>query len=291
MFLDNAIKCGLHDRDGLDSGSVSMALLKIFVLLLAVWLGLRWFARKNLYFPERQFYGLPGAYGMSYEDVYFRASDRVQLNGWFIPTKGPLTLLLCHGNAGNISHRVDKIFRFHELGASVFVFDYRGYGKSRGRPSEEGLYRDGEAAYQYLVETRKLPPDHILLYGESLGCAVAVELARHHPARALILESPFTSTIGMANHYYPWLPARWLLRDHYDSLAKMPEIRLPLLLMHSRQDEIVPFSMGQRLFAAATGDKTFFEMVGGHNDGYFETGERYVQAIRHFLVHLAETSK
>lgn len=263
-----------------------MIALKVVLVLALVWSGLSWFICKNLYFPTHEFEALPRSFGMSSGDVFFRAVDGTQLNGWWIPGSGPWTLLFCHGNAGNISHRVHKAFLFHEEGINVFLFDYRGYGKSRGRPSEQGAYRDGDAAYRYLVETRKIAPDRVLLYGESLGCAIAVELARRHPAGGIILESPFTSTIAMANLFFPWLPAQWIIRDRYDNLSKIPQIHIPILILHSPQDDIVPFAMGRKLFEAASGDKTFFEMTGDHNEGYIETGNRYTEAIRRFLQHL-----
>jgi fermentation-respiration switch protein FrsA (DUF1100 family) len=264
-------------------------MIKLILLLVllgcAAW-ALSTLERRSLYFPDHEMAATPQALGLAYDDLTLKSQDGSAINAWFVPAKpgGPgRTILVSHGNAGNISHRLDKIATFHELGLAVLIFDYRGYGKSPGRPSENGTYQDGDAAYAYLTQTRRLPPSDVVLYGESLGCAVAVELARRHPASALILESPFTSTLAMGKLVYPWLPVRWIVRYRYDNLAKIGSLRLPLLILHSSQDEIVPFSMGQQLYAAAPGPKAFFELRGGHNDGYEVTGLGYRDAIRKFL--------
>ena len=236
-------------------------------------------------------FATPAAYGLTFDDLDLRTSDGIKIKAWFIPAVAPHspvpaspTLLFCHGNAGNLSHRLDKLQKFHRIGLNVLLFDYRGFGQSEGSPSEAGTYADAEAAYQYLIQVKTIPPHRIILYGESLRCAVATEMARRHPdAAALILESPFTSTVAMGKRIFPWLPVRWIVRYHYDSLAKIPRIKMPLLIMHSPQDEIVPFEMGRQLYAAAPGPKKFFELTGGHNDGYELTGDRYGQVINEFL--------
>ena len=264
-----------------------LKIVLLVVLLVSAWLGLSSLERRSLYFPDRQVFATPQVYRLAYEDLMLRDSDGTRIHGWFIPKAGRpapgLTLLFCHGNAGNISHRLDKVLKFHQIGLNVLLFDYRGYGQSEGRPSEAGTYLDAEAAYHYLTRTKKIPPARIVLYGESLGCAVAVEMAHRHPAAALILESPFTSTAAMGKRVYPWLPVRWMVRNKYDNLSKIPRIRLPLLILHSPRDEIVPFQMGRQLFAAAPGPKKFFELTGGHNDGYEMTGAAYIQTIDSFL--------
>ncbi len=263
-------------------------IILLVVLVIFAWLGLSSLERRSLYFPDRQLFATPKVYRLDFEDLILKTSDGTKIHGWFIPAgrvKGR-TVLFCHGNAGNISHRLDKLLKFNGIGLNVLLFDYRGYGQSEGNPTEAGTYADAEAAYRYLSETKKIPATQIILYGESLGCAVAVEMARRHPAAALILESPFTSTVEMAKRVFPWLPVDWIVRYKYDNLSKIPQIHIPSLIMHSPQDEIVPFEMGIKLYKAASGPKKFFELTGGHNDGYAVTGKRYTTAIRNFLEHL-----
>ena len=271
-------------------------LIVLLLILSYMWTTLE---RRTLYFPDPLLAVTPAVYRLPYEDLSLTAGDGTPLHGWLIPQAGParrralrpaggsgragVTVLFCHGNAGNISHRLEKALQLHRIGLEILLFDYRGYGKSAGKPSETGTYRDAEAAYDYLVRTRKVPPGRIVLYGESLGCAVAAEIALHHPARALILESPFTSTAAMGRLVFPWLPVRWIVRDKYDTLSKIPSVITPLLILHSPQDEIVPFQMGQQLFAAARGRKQFYALTGGHNDGWEASGAGYLQAIQSFL--------
>jgi uncharacterized protein len=265
-------------------------MMKVFLFLALcgfLWIALRSLEPRSMYFPDKTVFATPKAYGLGYEDVDLMAQDGTKIHGWFIPSlksKGPHpTLLFCHGNAGNISHRLDKVDLFYESGFDVLLFDYRGYGQSKGKPSENGTYQDAEAAYRYLIETRKLAPRKIVLYGESLGCAVAVETALKQSAGALILESPFTSTIAMGKLVFPWLPVKWLVKFHYDNLAKIPHLKMPILILHSPYDEIVPFSMGKILFASAPEPKTFAELRGGHNDGYEVSGPLYLTPIREFI--------
>ncbi len=262
-------------------------LLAFFLLLLVAalgWMWLRSFERSNLYFPEREIVYFPKAYGLPYEEVWLAAKGGPQLNAWFLPAKAEgLTLLFCHGNGGNISHRLEKARRLIGLGLNIFLFDYAGYGQSEGRPSEQATYRDAEAAYAHLVETRGIPPEKIVLYGESLGAAVAVELALRRPCRALILESPFTSTVAMGEHLLPWLPVRFMVRTRYDNLAKIPRVKVPLLILHSPDDDIVPYAMGRALYEAARSEKKFIELKGGHNDGTEAAGPIYTEAIRKFV--------
>jgi len=266
-------------------------LAALLFLLMMNGMAWRWFERSNLYYPSRDISALPRTYGLESEEVFLTTQDGKRIHAWFIPsrTKDPMTLLLCHGNAGNISDRVHKAALLHKVGAAVLLFDYRGYGKSEGTPSEEGTYRDAEASFQYLTGLRGIPLQRIVFYGESLGTAVAVEMAKRHAAGGLILESAFTSTVDMAKIYFPWLPARWIVTYRYDSLSKMPGITVPLLVLHSPSDEIVPYRMGQALYAAAPGDKRFVDLTGSHNDGYLESGDRYPEAVRQFLNHLGTT--
>jgi uncharacterized protein len=263
--------------------------MAVLVLLLGalVWM-VATLEQRSLYFPDKTLAATPQVYQLSYRDLALRAKDGIEVHGWFIPAEKQSatttrTLLMAHGNAGNISHRLDKALLFHQLGLNVLLFDYRGYGLSKGVPSEKGTYRDAEAAYDFLVSELKQRPEQIILYGESLGCAVSVEMAKNHPAAALILESPFTSTVQMGKLVFTWLPVQLIVRYRYDNLAKIPNVHMPVLVMHSPTDEVIPFSMGRSVFEAANEPKRFFELTGGHNDGYERSGKRYLEAIERFL--------
>lgn len=266
------------------AGPAVPAAVHWLIVLLLFWVGLRWFERINLYIPSRAITAHPGTFGLKYEDLRLKASDGPTIHAWFIPN-GPQSpaLLVSHGNGGNMSHRMEKLMIFRKAGASVLMYDYRGYGQSSGSPTEEGTYRDGEAAYLWLTQVKGVPPERIVLYGESLGCGVAAELALRRKAAGLILESGFTSTVDMARVILPFLPVSWMVLFRYDSLAKIPRIRIPLLVMHSPTDDVVPFPMGRQLFEAALEPKTFFELKGDHNEGFLETGKPYEEAIHRFL--------
>jgi uncharacterized protein len=256
------------------------------VVLLAVTGLLLAFQRQLIYFPQRQLDLLPADLGLRSEEAILDA-EGVRVHAWWLPADGArLTVLMCHGNGGNISHRLDRAARIQQqLGASVLLFDYRGYGKSEGRTDEEGTYRDARAAYRFLVATKGVDPAALVLFGESLGAAVAVQLAIEQPARALVLESPFTSIPDMARAAYPFLPpAGPLLRTRYDTLSKVPRLRMPLLVLHGETDGIVPITQARRVFGAAPEPKRFWAIPGAdHNDTYLVGGAPYWQVWREFL--------
>ncbi|MDX1605666.1 MAG: alpha/beta hydrolase [Candidatus Competibacterales bacterium] len=239
--------------------------------------------------PGRALEATPAALGLDYETVEPRTADGLTLHGWFVPHPKPRgVLLFCHGNAGNISHRLDSIRVFHELGLSVLIFDYRGYGRSEGRPSEAGTYRDAEAAWEYLTGTRGIPPGRIVVFGRSLGAAVAAELATRVRPAALILESAFTSAPELAGELYPWLPARHLTRFRYATIDALARLEAPLLIIHARGDEIVPYAHARRLFEAAPEPWRLLELRGGHNDGFLVSIGIYRSGLDAFLdAHLA----
>lgn len=240
-----------------------------------------------LYFPTRPLEATPRKIGLPFAEVSLRTADGETLHGWFVPAApGGATLLFFHGNAGNISHRLDSLRIFHDLGLNVFIFDYRGYGQSSGRPSEEGTYRDAEAAWRYLTEVRHLAPQEIVLFGRSLGGSVAAWLAIRTVPRALILESTPTSVPDLAADLYPWLPARWLSRFRYDALAALQKARCPILLIHSPEDEIIPFAHAEQLFAAAAAPKQLLRIRGDHNGGFLLSGPLYRNGLRDFLAAL-----
>jgi len=239
--------------------------------------------RALIYVPIRELGGTPASLGLAYQDVWFQAEDGVRLHGWLVPGTRPATLLWCHGNAGNISHRLDNIRDIHvRLGIGVFIFDYRGYGLSEGSPSEAGLYQDARAARQALVQDLGIPAEQIAYFGRSLGAAVALELALTHPPPGLILESPFLSVRAMANRTVPGIGA--LFRTRFDSLEKVGRVRTALLVLHGDADEVVPYAHGRRVYEAAAEPKAFYTIAGAHhNDTYLVGGNDYWEAWRRFL--------
>jgi fermentation-respiration switch protein FrsA (DUF1100 family) len=249
-----------------------------FVVLLS------FYQNSLLYFPTRSVAVTPSDVGLEFEKLELKTEDGVHLAAWFVPATLPRgTILFCHGNGGNISHRLDSLLLFHRLGFDVLIFDYRGYGDSEGQPSELGTYRDVEACWRYLTQERGVAPGRIILFGRSLGGAVALYLASHETPGALILESTFTSVPDLAAKLYPLFPVRLICRMQYDSLARIGQIRSPVLIIHSREDEIIPFNHGQRLFAEAKDPKSFLELRGGHNDGFLASGQGYILGLNTFL--------
>jgi len=237
---------------------------------------------RMVFFPTATLVTTPDRHGLAFEDVELTAEDGVPLHGWFLPSPDArATLLFFHGNGGNLSHRIDSLRIFHDLGLSVFILSYRGYGRSGGRPGELGTRRDATAAWRYLRENRGVPADQIVLFGRSLGAAVAAELAVRETPGAVILESPFTSAADLGGELYPWLPVRLLLRHQYDVLGQVEAISAPLLVVHSRHDEIVPFHHGREIAAAAGAG--LLELRGGHNDAFLRSREAYVEGLRAFL--------
>jgi hypothetical protein len=243
------------------------------------------FETRLIFFPSRGHDVTPAGLGLAYEDVRLTAEDGVRVHGWYLPVpEARWVTLVSHGNAGNISHRLDRALLIQSrLRSSVFLYDYRGYGESEGSPDEGGTYRDVRAAYRFLSEEKKVPPDRIVLFGESLGSAVSLELALAHPAAALVLEAPFTSVPDMARATI-FAPLAPLVRTRYENLAKIGRLRMPLLVLQGDRDEVVPFAQGRRLFEAAPEPKRHYAIRGaGHNDTYIVGGEEYWRAIADFL--------
>jgi uncharacterized protein len=234
--------------------------------------------------PGRDLSASPADIGLDYETVTLQTDDGLHLSAWFIPHTAPrATLLFFHGNAGNLSHRLESIRLFHDLGLAVFIIDYRGYGQSEGSPTEAGTYRDAAAAWRYLVDERHIAPQEIVIFGRSLGGAIAAELASSTRPAALTLESAFTSVPNMAARLYPWLPVRWLSRYRYDTQSALEAITCPVLIIHSREDDIIPYAEGEQLFAHAREPKQFLELHGGHSDGFLVSREAYTRGIDDFL--------
>jgi fermentation-respiration switch protein FrsA (DUF1100 family) len=248
------------------------------------------FQSRLIYYPQigREITITPQAYGLGYESVSIPTEDGETLHAWWVPAPGPEgaargIILLFHGNAGNISQRIEYLLMFSRLGYATLIVDYRGYGRSSGEPSEQGTYRDARAAWQWLAQVRGAKSTDIIIAGESLGGAVASWLAVQHAPRALMLMSAFTSAPDLAAQIYPFIPARLITRYSYDNLVNIRSLNLPLLIAHSRDDDIVPFAHGQALFAAASGPKQFIEMRGGHNEAFIFAREDWRNAVASFL--------
>ncbi|MFC1576379.1 alpha/beta hydrolase [Candidatus Omnitrophota bacterium] len=261
---------------------MKIAILFIIVIIIFV-AGIRYIERHSIFYPMKEMSFIPSDIGLAYEDIYFTTSDNKELNGWFVPGKDDgTTLIFAHGNAGNISHRLDKLRIFNELGVNVFIFDYRGYGKSEGVPSENGVYKDIEAAYYYVVNVKGIPPEEIILYGESIGGAPCIYLAGKSKVRALITEETFTSVKDMARVIYPFMPSI-LFSNRFNALAKIKEVTCPKLFIHSIDDEIVPFRLGEKLFNAAPEPKKFLKIHGSHNTAFLDAEKEYKEGLKSFL--------
>jgi hypothetical protein len=259
-----------------------ISLIVIFYLGIVALLFL--FQERLVYLPTRTWVATPAEVGLPYEEISFEAADGVKLSGWFVPARPARgVVLFFHGNAGNISHRLWSLEMFHRLGQSVFIIDYRGYGQSEGRPNEQGTYLDAEAAWRYLVEKRQIDPAEIIVFGESLGGAVAAWLAQTHSPRALILVSTFTSVPDIGAQVYPFLPVRWLARINYNTLVRLPEINCPVLIVHAPADEVVPYHHGQQLFEAAKQPKAFLKIDGNHNEGIIMSAAQYEAGLADFI--------
>ncbi len=252
-----------------------------------VLLGLFVFQSWLVYFPNipsRAIGSSPDTIGLAYEPVEIITEDGIKLDAWYVPAQEPRgVVLFFHGNAGNISHRLDSLRIFNELKLDTLIFDYRGYGRSEGRVSEQGTYRDADAAWRYLTVERGIPAAEIVLFGRSLGAAIAAYVASRHRPGALILESGFVSVPELAAILYPWLPARQLARIGYPTGEYLKTASCPVLIVHSRDDEIIPFKQGRQLFELASEPKHFLELLGGHNDGFLVSGRRYLDGFENFL--------
>ena len=260
--------------------------------------GAMWLFQGNLlHLPSSELSRSPQDIGLTHEDVELHTEDGETLHAWWLPADSPEgTLLFFHGNAGNISHRLDSLRIFNELGLQVLIIDYRGYGRSSGRPSESGLYEDARAAWRWLREEQALPADDILLFGRSLGAAVAAHLGGEQgetePPRGIILESAFTSVPDLGARIYPFLPVRTLARYDYATEDLVADLRSPVLVIHSTQDDIVPFSHGEAIYKAVREGQApsadFLEISGDHNSGFMTSGETYRNGLADWLERIRE---
>jgi len=256
------------------------------VILLAAYAGLALFARRATYYPVKYPRGHWDAQqGLGAEDVWLRTSDNLKLHAWRLAADGsPVVTLFLHGNGGNLTHRVGHLQEIRQAGSSVLILDYRGYGRSQGSPSERGLYRDAEAAYDHLL-SGGCTPSQIVLHGESLGTAVAVELASRRPCGGMILEAPFTSAAAVAHRVLPFVGP--MIARGFDSKRRIAAFTGPLLIIHGDRDEVIPLSLGRSLFQAANEPKQFWEVPGaGHNDIVEAAGIQYRQRLAEFYARL-----
>ncbi len=263
-------------------------LFVIIVIGYGVLIAYVYFNQANLLYlpnlPSRELMANPTLAMLPYEDVQLVTEDNVNLHGWFIPAnEARATVLFFHGNAGNISHRLDTLKIFYHLGLNTLIIDYRGYGQSEGKPTEQGTYRDADAAWKYLTKQRNIPAKEIILFGRSVGGAVAAELASRKQPAALILESTFTSVADIAADIYPFLPVRWISNLDYNTRDRLATINSPVLVVHSKEDDIIPYKHGKALFAAANKPKQLLTLKGGHNDGFYVSGRRYTEGLNIFL--------
>ncbi|HWN98873.1 MAG TPA: alpha/beta hydrolase [Blastocatellia bacterium] len=280
--------------------SVPRIILIVVVVLIGLLVA---FEDKLIYFPSKYPDGywevdnipaVEGEFVPKVEDCSFIASDGVRLHGWYctpmhksnsalVTVPADMTLLWLHGNAGNISYRYEMIRALMRLPVRVFIIDYRGYGKSEGKPNEQGLYLDARAAWDHLVDERRVAPNRIIIFGKSLGGVPAIDLATHVDPAGLIVQSSFTSAGDMAATVLPFLP-RAFLHTKMDSLSKIPQVGCPKLFIHSRSDEVVPYELGRRLYEAAQEPKQFYEVKGApHNSTYVVGGKAYLDALQSFV--------
>lgn len=272
--------------------SVLNVVLTLLVVYSAICLLVFLLQARLVYFPGGPPRTTPRAYGLEFREVDLVTADGVRLDAWFLPAavgeqpavgqKGG-AIVFCHGNAGNIEYRIASARAFLDMGISVLLFDYRGYGASEGTPTEAGTYLDAEAAYDHLAGAG-FAADGIALYGESLGGAVAIELATRRPVAGVFVESAFLSASQLGQEVYPWLPVKLLSRFRYDNLGKLPAIAVPVLVAHSADDDVVPFRHGEALYAVAREPKRFLVTSGGHNDGGFLQRDAWRAEVRAFLV-------
>ena len=265
-------------------GMIGTLLFVVGVMYGAFCLYLYLMQGRMIFYPVRKLTASPADIGLHYESVSLTASDGVKLHGWFVPAQAEKgALLFFHGNAGNISHRLESLKIFHDLGLSTLIIDYRGYGESQGTISEKGTYLDGEAGWDYLARVKGFPPQEIIVFGRSLGGAIAAYIAGRKQPGGLILESVFTSVPDMGARMYPYMPVRLLSRYQYDTRKALQSVTCPVLVVHSHHDDIIPFKNGLQLYETARQPKRFLEIRGDHNEGFYVSGKIYIDGLDEFV--------
>ena len=243
---------------------------------------------KLIYKPTREVPYTPDQIGLEYESVRLTTSDGIELEAWYVPAKdAEVTILFCHGNRGNITHRLDSISIFNEIGLNCLIFDYRGYGNSRGKPTEKGTYLDAQAAYQWLIDNKKCNPDQIIVMGRSLGGAVAAYIASKFSVKGLVIESCFTSYIDMGKKYYPYLPIGLFAFYKYKTLEYLKQVSVPVMIVHSTEDDIIPFEFGEQLYKSTNKPAKFVRVQGTHNDYVDRSYKIYKQSWVEWLDELS----
>ena len=262
-----------------------ISILGILLFFYLVFLGYVYlFQHRMVYVPFSELSGDPAQKGLAYQELFLESSYGNKIHAWYIPAQEERgVVLFCHGNAGNISHRLQTIEMLNSLNMSVFIFDYQGYGKSSGRPGEKETYQDALAAWQYLVNSRRIPPEKIFVFGRSLGGAIAADVAVGRNPAGVILESTFTSVIELATELFTYMPVRLLVRFEYDTISKLDQITSPVLIIHSSDDEIIPYAHGRKLYQSASEPRYFAEIRGGHNTGFMQSQDKYLKELDNFF--------
>ncbi len=263
-------------------------LLSLVTTLLIIYFGLGlmlYFLQPRLTFqPSRDVPYNPSDIELQYDDVKLETTDGLTLSAWYIPAENAkFTLLFCHGNGGNMAHRLESINIFNRLGLNCLIFDYRGYGDSNGKPSEKGVYIDTQTAYDWLINKKKFSPENIIIFGRSVGASIAAHLASNVKAKGLIMESSFTSYADIGHKYYPYMPVRLLARYSFSAIDYIKKVHCPILSIHSPDDDIIPFKLGRPLYAAANEPKEFLEISGNHNEGFLDSGQIYYHGLEDWL--------
>lgn len=269
----------------MQAGGARLKFVARLLLLLLVFGGVLYLRQPAMiFYPHNTLLFTPADWGLEYEEVHLTSSDGVNVYGWYLPSKAAQgTLLFLHGNGGNISHRGESLRIFHRLGLNVLIIDYRGYGKSDGEPSEAGLYRDARAGWRYLRQERGRKPEEIVIFGRSLGGTVAARLASEVQPAGVIIESSFSSARDMAQELFPWLSYLTVIRYDFDAADALGKVHVPLLMLHSPDDEIIPYHLGRKLYQAANEPKFFQPLRGDHNSGFLQSQPEYEQTLQHFL--------
>ncbi len=284
--------CMLALAAGFQVNGAMAVLWKIFLIITIAYSVVGWslyfLQTRFLYSPVREITYTPTDIKLAFEKIALKTDDGLKIAAWYVPANNArYTVLFCHGNAGNMTHRLDSINILNELGLNCLIFDYRGYGDSQGKPTEQGTYLDAAAAWQWLTNRKMISPDRIIIFGRSLGGSVAANLATKVNTAAMVLESAFASYEDIGKKFYPYMPVRLFAKFHYNTLDYVSRLHCPILFIHSRNDEIVPFEFSLRLYEAANEPKKFVEVNGSHNDGFLFSGKIYTQAWKDWLSHIA----
>ena len=258
--------------------------LIVFITYSVVGWSLYFLQSRFLYSPVKEITYTPADINLAFEKIALKTEDGLKISAWYVPAdNAKYTVLFCHGNAGNMTHRLDSINILNEIGLNCLIFDYRGYGDSQGKPSEEGTYRDARAAWKWLTEQKKTTAERIILFGRSLGGSVVANLATEVNPKGIVLESAFTSYEEIGKKFYPYMPVHLFAKFNYKTIDSVRRIHCPVLFIHSRNDKIIPFELGLRLYEAASEPKKFVEIVGSHNDGFMFSGDIYTKGWQEWL--------